>query len=121
MDKLVGRATNGLRSGIGSGGMKNDLPLALVEEQTKGEITADESRCGSNGDGFDEPDGIDCFGLRGRWLQTAFGRFCGGARHEGAIGTLASGAGCTVRLLEDEDLRWTKWRYMWLSGSGCVD
>lgn len=63
VDELVGYAVDGFRGSIGARGMKNDLPLSLVEEQTERKIAADESHAGSDGDGFDEPDGIHCFGL----------------------------------------------------------
>jgi len=63
VDELVGYAVDGFRGSIGARGMKNDLPLSLVEEKTKRKIAADESHAGSDGDGFDEPDGIHCFGL----------------------------------------------------------
>ena len=62
--------------------MQDELPLALVEEQTEREVAAEERRNDGEDDGFDEPDGTDDIrwsGLRGGWP----GWFGGGAGHWG--------------------------------------
>lgn len=62
--------------------MQDELPLALVEEQAEGEIAAENGRCDGGCTCFEEPHGVDCFGLGG-WLRGALGRLCGRAGHEG--------------------------------------
>ena len=42
VDELVGGAVDGGGCGGGSGGVEDDLPLALIEEQAEGEIAAEE-------------------------------------------------------------------------------
>ena len=61
--------------------MKNELPLALVEEQAEGEITAEESRDDGDGDSLDEPEGAYNFRGNVGWLGTFAGLRCG-AGHE---------------------------------------
>ena len=64
--------------------MQDELPLALVKEQAEGEISGEKRREDGDGDGFDEPDGIDsvqCSGSTVVWL--------GGARHRASVLTLA--------------------------------
>ena len=58
-DEFVGDASNGGWAGCGTERMQDQLPLALIEEKAEGEIAADESRKDREGDGFDQPDGID--------------------------------------------------------------
>ena len=82
VDQLEGSAVNGGGSGRGSSGMKDKLPLALIEEQAEREITAEDGDDYGAEDSFDEPDGIDWFWF-GSWLRLALGRFCGGTGHEG--------------------------------------
>lgn len=43
-DELVGDAGDGGGSGRGARGVEDELPLALVEEETESEIAADEGR-----------------------------------------------------------------------------
>lgn len=62
--------------------MQDELPLALIEEKAESEIAADDGHEHSSADGFDEPDGIDCFGSRRR-LRRMFRPFWVGAGHEG--------------------------------------
>lgn len=82
VDELVWRAADGGGSGGGSVGVKDKLPLALIEEEAEREVATDDRCADGGGDGFEEPARVDCFGLRG-WLWATLGRFCGGTRHEG--------------------------------------
>jgi len=43
--------------------VQDELPLALVEEKTEGEVAAEESCNDCNGDGFHQPHGADVFVL----------------------------------------------------------
>ena len=82
VDEFVGDACDGWRVRGGAGWMQNELPLALVEEPAEGEIAAEERSNGSDGDGFDQPDGADDF----RWMWLRGGAFVlswSGAGHRG--------------------------------------
>jgi hypothetical protein len=41
--------------------VKDELPLALIEEEAEGEVAAEECAENDEGDGFDEPDRADVF------------------------------------------------------------
>jgi hypothetical protein len=43
----------------GSGGMKNDLPLALTVEETEGRVGKSEADGEDEGEGLEDPAGID--------------------------------------------------------------
>lgn len=47
------------RMACGSGGVEDELPLALVEEEAESGIAADQGGNDGDTDGFEEPDGID--------------------------------------------------------------
>jgi hypothetical protein len=61
--------------------VKDELPLALIEEQAEGEVSAEQRGESSEGDGFDEPDGADYLVSNGR-LFGSLAWLGGGAGHE---------------------------------------
>jgi hypothetical protein len=65
--------------------VQDELPLTLVKEQAKGEITAEERRHDGENDSFDKPDGGDDIRWSGlRYGLAWLGRRCGrGAGHRG--------------------------------------
>ena len=58
-DEFVRNACDGGRAACGAKRMQDQLPLALIEEEAEGEITADERCKDGESDGFNQPDGID--------------------------------------------------------------
>lgn len=70
------------RSGSGglAAGVEDELPLAQVEEDAEGDVAAEEGHAEDDGDGFDEPAGVDIDGWR-TWRLTATGG--GGCGHDG--------------------------------------
>ena len=79
--------------------MKNELPLALVEEQAKAEIAAKKRGKNDDAKGFDQPNGVDGFRVTGWCGRAPSGRiergrrffaagFWGGAGHEYVLSEL---------------------------------
>lgn len=80
MDEFIGDARDRLWAGGGASGVKDKLPLALVEEEADREIATEERRENGDGERFQQPCGIDRFELRGLLLANVW--FRRGARHE---------------------------------------
>ena len=73
VDEFVGGSGDIGGCGGGAGGVKDELPLASVEEEVQGEPCAEEGNEDRNADGFEEPCRIDGLGVAG-W-------FWSGVRH----------------------------------------
>jgi hypothetical protein len=58
---LEGEVEDGGGLGYGAGGVEEELPVALVEEEAEGEPRAEESGKEREGEGFGEPEGVDDF------------------------------------------------------------
>ena len=83
VDELVGDAGDGGGCGRCAGWVQDELPLALVEEQAEGEVSAEESRDDGDGDGFYQPHGADVFVLNFSW-RSVLVWFRSGAGHRSA-------------------------------------
>ncbi len=99
--------------------MKDELPLALVEEQAEGEVAA--KKCSENGDGngFDEPDRANVFLLGALRCGVACLAWAWGGALRGSVSTLALGSGAgsgrrTVRV--DRGFNMEVRRFSWRSG-----
>ena len=89
VDELVGDACYGGRCCGGAGGVEDELPLPLVEEEAEGEIAADECSDDGCGYGLSEPKRAYDF-RRGVGWRGALAGLRSGAGHESAsVSTLA--------------------------------
>jgi hypothetical protein len=61
VNEFVGDASDRCWCERCAGWVQDELPLALVEEQTEGEVSAEESRYNGDGDGLYQPHGADGF------------------------------------------------------------
>ena len=87
-DGVEGEVEGGGGAGDGAGGVEDELPLALIEEQAGGEPRAEERDEQGEGEGFEQPEGMDDLdgGGGGAREDGAFGGFWGGAVLWGGMG-----------------------------------
>ncbi len=91
VDELVGDSGDGGGSGRCTGWVQDELPLALVEEQAKSEVSAEESRDDGDGDGLHQPHGADVFILNFGWRSVLVWSRSGAGHWSGSVLTLALG------------------------------
>jgi len=91
VDELVGDASDGGRCGRCAGWVQDELPLALVEEQAEGEVSAEESRNAGDGDGLHQPHGADVFILNFGWRSVLVWLRSGAGHRSASVLTLALG------------------------------